>query len=230
MWSDRARWPVAPHTIWYPSRMTDGGSARAETPGAHATWGSFYSSGADLETFFTTLAYHAPMMRRILQAQPRTALEGGCGSAVMASFLRLVGIQTVAVDNDTEVLEAARQGAANWPVQPEFVLHDIFDLTTLGRNVDVVFSQGVLEHFSDEQIGELCQQALAVAPQFVFSVPSKHYGHRDFGNERLMTAEQWRRILQPHGQVHVEEYFLARRRYTLGLRKPLMILATVTRA
>src|ERR1700756_4894781 len=105
--------------------MADGDSgARSETAGAAGTWGSFYSSRVDLDTFFTTLAYHQPMVRSILQTRPRTALEAGCGTAVMASFLQLVGIKAIAVDNDPEVLDVPRQGAAMWPVQPEFILHD----------------------------------------------------------------------------------------------------------
>lgn len=72
--------------------------------------------------------------------------------------------------------------------------------------------------------------APATPPRFVFSIPGRYYGRRDFGNERLMTGEQWRTILQPHGRVRVEEYFLARRRYTLGLRrKPLTVLPVVER-
>ena len=63
----------------------------------------------------------------------------------------------------------------------------------------------------------------------MFSVPSKHYGHRDFGNERLMTAEQWQAILAGVGDVEVRPYFWARRRHTHLLRRPIMLYVAVER-
>lgn len=193
------------------------------------SWGDFYAGEVDLSTYFTTLSHHAPFMEAILAAEPRRTVEAGCGTAVKSSFLALTGVDAVAVDNDPQVLEVARRAAARWPAQPRFVEHDIFKLTELELEADVVFSQGVLEHFEDEQIVSLARESLAVAPRFIFSVPSRWYGHRDFGNERLMDAPAWGAILEPAGHVDVRPYFFARRRGTRGLRRPLMLMATVTR-
>ena len=87
----------------------------------------------------------------------------------------------------------------------------------------------MLEHFDDEAIRQLCRESLLVAPRFVFSVPSRWYGVLDFGNERLMTAPQWGAILEPAGDVRVTPYFFARRRGTRLLRRPIMLMATVSR-
>jgi hypothetical protein len=197
------------------------------TPGGG--WGAFYAGAADLSGFFSSLHYHEPLIREVLEARPATALEAGSGPAVMSSFLAMAGVQTIAVDNDPGVLEVARQSASRWPVQPEFVEADIFHLDQLGREVDVVFSQGVLEHFDADEARELVRQSLAIAPRFVFSVPSKFYGVQDFGNERLLEAADWERILTGLGRVHVTPYFYARRRTTRLLNRPLMVLAVVER-
>lgn len=194
-----------------------------------SAWTAFYREGATLETFFAALHHHEPLMRELLASQPTTALEAGSGPANMSSFLAMAGIKAIAVDNDPGVLEVAKESAQRWAVQPEFVEHDIFKLDELGREVDVVFSQGVLEHFQDDEIRKLTEQALAIAPRFVFSVPSKWYGHQDFGNERLMLAEDWERILSGLGRIKTTPYFFARRRYTYALSKPLMVLVTVER-
>src|SRR4051812_17546526 len=151
-----------------------------ETP----TWGEFYAAGVDLPTFFATLSHHAPFMDALLTPRPARALEAGCGTAVMSSFLGMAGGETIAGDNDPKVLEVARASAARWPAVPRFVEHDIFRLSELGVEAEVVFSQGVLEHFDDESIVKLCRESLSVAPRFVFSVPSRWYGVLDFGNER----------------------------------------------
>ena len=193
-------------------------------------WGEFYARGSDLSSFFSSLHYHEPLLREVLSGPHGTALEAGSGPAVMSAFLAMAGVQAIAVDNDPAVLEVARESASRWPVQPEFVEGDIFHLDQLGHEVDVVFSQGVLEHFGDEEIREIVRQSLAVAPRFVFSVPSKFYGVLDFGNERLMEASDWARILDGLGAVRTEPYFMARRRATRGLLKPLMVLGVVERA
>jgi hypothetical protein len=147
----------------------------------------------------------------------------------MASFLQLAGVETIAVDNDPSVLKIAREAAARWPTAPRFVEHDIFALTELGLEADVVFSQGVLEHFGDEEIVRLARESLAVAPRFVFSVPSRWYGHLDFGNERLMDAPTWGGILRDVGDVQVTPYFFARRRTTRLALRPLMLMVSVSR-
>jgi SAM-dependent methyltransferase len=192
-------------------------------------WGAFYAAGADLSGFFSSLHYHEPLIRELLAGPHATALEAGSGPGVMSAFLAMAGVRAIAVDNDPEVLKVARESAARWPVQPEFVEADIFHLDQLDRTVDVVFSQGVLEHFGDDEIHEIVRQSLAIAPRLVFSVPSKFYGVQDFGNERLMLASDWERILSGLGRVTTKPYFNARRRTTRGLSRPLMVLGIVER-
>jgi SAM-dependent methyltransferase len=196
---------------------------------SEGSWADYYRDGAALASFFAALHYHEPLLSEILAGAPASALEAGSGPANMSSFLAMAGVDAIAVDNDPGVLEVARESARRWRVQPTFLEADIFHLDKLGRTVDVVFSQGVLEHFQDDEIRELTRQSLAIAPRFVFSVPSKWYGHRDFGNERLFTAERWAELLAGLGRVTVTPYFYARRRSTYALRKPLMVLATVER-
>jgi trans-aconitate methyltransferase len=193
------------------------------------SWGEFYAEETGLEAFFADLHYHAPFLDAVLSSRPATAVEAGCGPAIMASFLSMAGVRTTAIDNDPAVLDIARRRSERWPVAPEFLEHDIFRLHELGRAWDVVFSQGVLEHFDDDAIRTISRESLAVAPRFVFSVPSKHYGHRDFGDERLMTPQQWAAILSGVGRVEVEPYFAARRRHTFLLARPIMMYVVVSR-
>jgi hypothetical protein len=199
------------------------------TDAPQRSWAEYYREGAGLAPFFATLHYHEPLMRELLAGAPASSLEAGSGPAIMSSFLAMAGVRAIAIDNDPGVLEVARESASRWPRRPEFVEHDIFALERLGRTVDVVFSQGVLEHFDAGDVRELTRQSLAIAPRFLFSVPTRWYGHQDYGDERLLPPERWGEIVRGLGRVAVTPYFHARRRYTYGLRRPLMVLVAVER-
>lgn len=76
------------------------------------------------------------------------------------------------------------------------------------RSFDVAFSQGTLEHFDNDTIRRFLEAQLHVARAVVFCVPSRFRPHRDFGNERKMTLEEWRTVLEGCG-VRIEhlEYY-----------------------
>jgi hypothetical protein len=61
---------------------------------------------------------------------------------------------------------------------------------------DVVFSQGTLEHFDNAAIRELLDAQLRIGRYVVFSVPSVFWPTRDFVNERKMSLDEWKTVLQ----------------------------------
>ena len=64
------------------------------------------------------------------------------------------------------------------------------------------FSQGLLEHFADDEVRSMVGEQLRVASVVYASVPSvfyPHVGHRGpglVGNERLLSRAHWLRILR----------------------------------
>jgi SAM-dependent methyltransferase len=193
-------------------------------------WGSYYADAASVDHFLTNLYHHREFVAELLALQPQRALEAGCGTAGMSVLLAMAGVQATACDVDESVLGVARQNATQWNAGVDVIHRDIFELSKSADRYDVVFSQGVLEHFDDDRIHALVRESLAVAPAFMFSVPTRYYGHRDFGDERLMTLEEWQEILAPTGDARLSYYFPARRRYSYFLRRPLMLKAVVKRA
>lgn len=192
-------------------------------------WGAYYADATSVDHFLTNLYHHREFVERLLQLAPERSLEAGCGTAGMSVLLAMAGRRATACDIDDAVLDVARRNAAQWNADLDVVHRDIFKLSAHPDRYDLVFSQGVLEHFGDEQIAELVSESLAVAPTFAFSVPTRYYGHRDFGDERLMTLDEWRAILEPLGTTELSYYFHARRRRSFLLRRPLMLMAVVTR-
>lgn len=193
------------------------------------SWGDFYAGSGDLDYFLDHLAIHKDFLKEILASKPASSLEAGCGSAIMSVFLAMTGVRACACDRDQEVLKKASQIADNWKTTVHFSRQDILRLDFANDSFDVVFSQGVLEHLSDDQIRQAARESLRVARRFVFSVPGRAYRHRDFGDERLLGAEQWQNILSGCGKARLRGYYQRRTKKNFLLRRPLMLMGVLER-
>lgn len=169
-------------------------------------WDRFYERRLTVEQHLENLWAHAPLFGAVLASDPRTVLEVGIGTGTMSRFLASVGLDVTAVDNDAAVVERARKEARK--VTMEIRVADAFRLAEDFEPgaFDVAYSQGFFEHFADDAIVELVRAQLAVAETVVFSVPSARYPTRDFGDERLLTAEQWRQTLADFSGLEVRYY------------------------
>lgn len=68
------------------------------------------------------------------------------------------------------------------------------------KSTDVFHSHGVLEHFRDGQINVIINEQKRMASsgaQLIHYVPSAKYETPSFGDERLMTPDQWYQICMP---------------------------------
>lgn len=106
-------------------------------------------------------------------------LEIGCGTAIdsyliAASFLDQP-VEVVATDVSAEALELAEQIGAHFPAGIRLQVADAFALDFPDAHFDVVFSQGVLEHFSDP-LPALREQARVAKPdgEIVVDLPQKY--------------------------------------------------------
>lgn len=155
---------------------------------------------------------HRPLFQRIIAEQPGSVLEAGCGTGKMSYFLaRFTDAQVTAIDHEQQIIERLKQQNdvpnLDYRVADGFNLSDTFDR----GQFDIVFHQGVVEHFSNSQIRNFISQNLAVADKTVFSVPSYYYPEQDAGDERLMTAEQWEQIIGRDMDVSVSTLYYGKR-------------------
>lgn len=129
--------------------------------------------------------------------------EAGCGAAnvSLALYNELKGIDInfhiSMSDKCPDMLELAHENV------PEGY-KALIDMTkdTL-PTADVIFSHGVLEHFNNEDIVKIVSKQLESASKVVHYVPSDKYKTPSFGDERLMSAEQWQEICNP---TYIEEF------------------------
>ncbi|MBW2991096.1 class I SAM-dependent methyltransferase [Candidatus Woesearchaeota archaeon] len=100
-------------------------------------------------------------------------LDIGCGLGCTAVPLSALGYEVVGIDNDKKVVEAAQENAKNFGRKMDVVYGDIFEIDKkFGKDsFDACISGGVLEHFPQEQIREIMDKQLHVAPLVIAGIP-----------------------------------------------------------
>ncbi|MGH9921801.1 MAG: class I SAM-dependent methyltransferase, partial [Nitrososphaerales archaeon] len=172
------------------------------------TWRELYSKEKDVSFYIDHISNHKIFLDSILREKPSRTLEVGVGTSTFSIFLSHLGIDAFALDIDPAIIEVAKRYCNKLNGNVNYITGNAFNLHESVSNVtyDVIFHQGLLEHFPDAEIAELLRQQLEIAPIVVFSVPIADYGKRDAGNERLMSPSNWIKILQKHGFNIVEQY------------------------
>ena len=197
------------------------GTAPSRTPDSGA-W-TEYLAGQSLEGFLEFLSIHGPLVRESLARSPRRFVEVGCGGANVAIFMGLLGLDSTGLDLETGVIEEARRHADALNAKVDLRVADGFATGEPAGSFDVAASQGVLEHFSDDQIENFLAESIRIARRTVASMPNANYPEQDFGNERLMPLKFWRErgegALRRSGVKGAVTAFDYRRRF--DLRHPL---------
>jgi SAM-dependent methyltransferase len=173
------------------------------------SWHEYYREKLTIPQFLTNLNAHSILFEKITEENPNRmkVLEVGVGTGSMSIFLSWLGYEVVGIDNNKKVLEQAKRNVKRFNGKVKLVLCDAFFLSEkFGDEFDVAFSQGLLEHFNDEEISSLVDEQLKVAKTVYFSVPSYFYPQQDFGNERLMTVEEWKTILKKFNLNFIDYY------------------------
>ena len=160
------------------------------------TWSRFYDNEYNVEFLISHINNHAILINAVVNKNPKRILEVGIGTGTMSIFLSYLGYDIVGIDNNKMVLERAMALNEKLNGNAKFMYADALKLDSyFSDKFDVVFSQGFFEHFDNETINELIKQQLNVGNTIIFSVPSRFYPRKDFGNERLLKIEEWKKIM-----------------------------------
>jgi SAM-dependent methyltransferase len=148
-----------------------------------------------------TYQHCVQMMERVLPLYQKHLPEGsriievGCGLGCTAIPLSQHYAVT-ALDKDDRILEYARQNAKAFGGDITFKKGDIRELAGLypQDSFDAVTSDGVMEHFPEEDVKTLLEQQLRIAPLVFIHVPLGNQGRVSAGHgiERyLWTESHW---------------------------------------
>lgn len=185
-------------------------------------WNTFYKNPHSLESFFEQLYVHSDFVERVLKERPLRIIEIGVGRGTFTAFFQLLGITCTAVDKDEGVIEKYKIFARLLGLKGEVCASDAFNLPYPEKSFDIAISQGFFEHFSDDDTHKLIDEQLRVAKKVIFSVPSRFYRVRDFGNERLIKLDKWKIILDDYIVSEAVPYCYKKLKKNLLFLLPLM--------
>ncbi|MFH1088622.1 MAG: class I SAM-dependent methyltransferase [Patescibacteria group bacterium] len=170
------------------------------------TWSEYYAKDMGIDGYIRNLYGQKDFLTAIIDDKPKRVLEVGAGTGTMSIFLSQLGIEVTTIDNDQIVLTKADEMKRRLAGKNILVEGDAFKLPFPDQSFDIVFHQGLLEHFSNENIQQLLKDHLRVAPVVWLSVPNQFYPHRDVGDERLLSKQVWEGILSPY-HIEISRYY-----------------------
>lgn len=159
-------------------------------------WTRFRVEEISLPRFLKRNLIHSELLLKAARRASGKVLEVGVGSGAQSAILSRFIPFVVTIDNDARILREATGNLRRFGPSVRRLAADAFILPFPANCFGVAVSQGLMEHFADDQIGALLREQLRVCESVVFSVPSDRYPRQDVGDERLMPPFQWRRIVE----------------------------------
>jgi SAM-dependent methyltransferase len=162
-----------------------------ERPNSASEWAALYPERQDV-----IRQVQSPVARTIvdLTSPGDVLLEAGCGHARLSAELALAGRRIELCDFSQEILDraAALFQRSNLPV-PGMTLADITrPLPWRDKSVDWVWSSGVLEHWTDEELAPILKEMARISRRGVISlVPSARSVFYRMGKHLMEDAGLW---------------------------------------
>lgn len=156
------------------------------------------------------LKYKKKFINKVIKyAKNKKVIEMGCGTGLMAGYLQKLGLKVTALDLSQAVLDYAKEIAEQSEIiKPcKYEQGDILNLKYKKNSFDVSYSNGVLEHFNDEEIIEILKQQMNISRYVIFGIPSTYFNMNEkmLGNERTLTLKEWKSLIERAGGRLVEQ-------------------------
>jgi ubiquinone/menaquinone biosynthesis C-methylase UbiE len=124
----------------------------------------------------------------------KTILETGSGTGRVSLRLAKEGANVVLLDVSRDALNSSKRIFKNCLLSGDYVLADLSNLPFQDCGLDVVWSSGVLEHFSQTELDTIIDKLLAIIKKdgtLVAIVPNKHALVYDFSRQLDMKTGNW---------------------------------------
>jgi ubiquinone/menaquinone biosynthesis C-methylase UbiE len=193
------------------------------------SWAQFFET-IDF-TFYRSSKIQSKYIDVILEqikniAQPKLLeIAGGSGytSIIIADLLKRKEAEVNYSDLSSVVVNKVSQTFNNFKVN--FLVQDSNKITLPNKSMDIIFHQGFLEHFDDDQIINFLKEQARVATFVIFDVPNSRRQNKtqEFGNERFLSHKKWQELVKA---ANLYIYKSTARRFTNSWKKfiPFIIL------
>ena len=135
-------------------------------------------------------------------------MEVGSGTGILSLKLATMGNNVVALDSDADMIALSKKYFLKEFDCPniKYVNKDIREYNEK-EMFDVIYSIGILEHYSDDEIVELLNKQLLLADYVIFGIPTKYFDEKKkmYGNERYLKIRYWKNLIKRSRGVLIEE-------------------------
>lgn len=134
-------------------------------------WDSIYSKSAYRLSFSNMYKYGLiiKLIKKFAE-DGGLVLEPGCGSGFILGQLSNMGFKCVGLDYRKEALRVSKETSRN----VEFIRGDIFSMPYQDNSFDIVWNDGVLEHYKSARAIAACKEMKRIAKRYVIiGVPNR---------------------------------------------------------
>lgn len=182
-----------------------------------SAWSRFYEYKLNQLYLKNLERKYRPFLDLIIAQNPSSLIETGCGTGNITRLLTndLPNADFTCLDRDRKMLTLCENNLRESPHRSRIRIKRQ-DITARGYGTSgskdnrvpvLLHSHGVLEHFNDRDIETIIDNQLRVTSRLIHYVPSSKYGSKAFGDERLLSSNDWQRICNPSRIVEFNQGF-----------------------
>jgi len=139
----------------------------------------------------------------------KKVLEAGSGTGIISTYMSSIGYNVTELDINDKILSLAKNISRHYikKGKPKFIKKNLFEMDFKKNEFDVIFSNGVLEHFSDNEIKKILSLELEQAKYVIVGVPTRFFKPKDamHGDERYLKIKYWRKLFHEVDAEIIEE-------------------------
>ena len=155
---------------------------------------NIYSNSIRLKHFFDYVLETFP-----LEAERKiTCIELGAGSGATAKILANIGFQVTATDIDKAVIDRLNHYCGN-DHNLSVKYCDIFECPKTLGSYDFLYHQGLLEHFTKQQIIETLNHQRKLSKNLIIDVPNNRDYEKHYGDESFYSYKEWKEMFKRAG-------------------------------